>query len=146
MECRGAKQQRKKEQSTKNNDNDENPTTTEQPSDRRFGETVEASLNRLSKAYQAFMECMAVLHRPSSSQTENDEFATAAKREEMVSLLIAQTARTLYEKALLYDALILPYLFHILIPQLSHSSATATDSELRTIVPAPPKPLTAARH
>lgn len=61
------------------------------------GETVEAALNRLSKAYAASMECVAAWHRASSSNDKN------------VLVKVARAARQAFEDGILHDPLVEPY-------------------------------------
>jgi hypothetical protein len=92
----------------------------EHPNERkeRSLETVEATLNRLSKAYSAAMECVGALYRADASSIAPAAQASAAfgasnsmigKDEESVrkSLQqVGQAARSTFEQAILLDPLV----------------------------------------
>jgi hypothetical protein len=78
-------------------------------------ETVEAALNRLSKAYQSAMECVAAWHRASASSTSTSTYAVDAPseggRERLEKLCrVGRTARKVLEDAVLLDPLVVPFL------------------------------------
>lgn len=73
-------------------------------------ETVEAALNRLSKAYQSAMECVAGWHRASSAAYAPD--ASAEEAQERLNKLckVGRAARKVLEEAVLFDPLVFPFL------------------------------------
>lgn len=69
----------------------------------RNTETVEAALNRLSKAYSAAMECVGAWHRADSvSSKNNTDTIVLLKSLQQVG----QAARSTFEKAILLDPLV----------------------------------------
>jgi len=72
-------------------------------SSRRTSETVEAALNRLSKAYSAAMECVGAWHRADQANTDlsnNNNNRRQSLRH------VGRAARKTFERAILVDPLV----------------------------------------
>ncbi|KAG7346110.1 hypothetical protein IV203_005178 [Nitzschia inconspicua] len=99
------------------------PGTGRQSQTRRSGETVEAALSRLSKAYNTSMECIGAMHKTdemiqlrhqTATSSNNDTDETQQERPTNVDPLavvhrLANAARKTLESSILLDPLIIPH-------------------------------------
>jgi len=99
-------------------------------------ETVEAVLNRLSKAYSLAMDCSAAFQRAASS-IQSDKVAELIK--------VGRTARRTFEDAILFDPLVLAHAPALKEQQARQIRSSGTSSASTRIRLAPPT-LTSASH